>query len=204
MDRPDTRRALTRILLTRDPGAARIRKRTRSIGRRLFDASPHVREPNFTAIHPDDLTFLFAAYDARFMATARESRCCTVFITQNISNLYAAVSAQNVKYVVDSLLANFMTKIFCANADSLTNRWAADLIAQSWQLKTGSSSNMGQNASMGSNISQQLAYQVLPAEFNTLTKGGPPDWIVETILFQGGRTFATSGTTFERIAFSQR
>lgn len=67
MDRPETRRALTRILLTRDPGAARIRRRTRSIGRRLLDASPHIRELNFTAIHPSDLSFLFAAYDARFM-----------------------------------------------------------------------------------------------------------------------------------------
>ena len=66
-NRPDTRRALTRILLTRDPGAARIHKRTRSIGRGLIDASPHIREPNFTAIHPSDLSFLFAAYDARFM-----------------------------------------------------------------------------------------------------------------------------------------
>lgn len=164
----------------------------------------------------DDTTppcFLFAdeaqefiasgSYDARFMATARESRCCTVFITQNISNLYAAVKAENVRFVVDSLLANFMTKIFCANADSLTNDWASKLIAMSWQMKSGASTNIGQNSSMGSNLSQQLAYQVLPAEFNTLTKGGPPQWIVETILFQGGRLFESSGATFSRIAFPQ-
>ena len=152
----------------------------------------------------DECQEFITSYDARFMATARESRCCTVFITQNISNLYAAVKAQNVKYVVDSLLANFMTKIFCANADSLTNKWAADVIAQSWQYKSQSSMNMGQNASMGSSISQQLAWQVLPGEFNSLVKGGPPGWIVGSILFQGGRMFQTTGTTYARVAFPQQ
>lgn len=152
----------------------------------------------------DEAQEFITSYDARFMATARESRCCTVFITQNISNLYAAVKAENVRFVVDSLLANFMTKVFCANADALTNEWAAKLIAMSWQMKSSASTNMGQNTSMGSSLSQQLAYQVLPAEFNTLVKGGPPDWIVETILFQGGRVFQSSGATFDRIAFHQQ
>ena len=66
-NRGDARQALARILLARDPGSARIRRRTRSIGRRLLNTSPHIREPDFTAIHPDDLFFLFAAYDARFL-----------------------------------------------------------------------------------------------------------------------------------------
>ena len=152
----------------------------------------------------DEAQEFITGFDARFMATARESRCCTVFITQNISNLYAAVKAQNPRFVTDSLLANFMTKVFCANADSLTNKWAADLIAQSWQLKSGASTNTGQNTSTGASLNQQLAWQVLPGEFATLTKGGPPDWIVETILFQGGRIFTTSGATYGRVAFPQR
>ena len=67
MDRDRARQALERILLVCDTGAARIRKRTRSIGKRLLDKSPYVREPNFTALHPDDLALLFTAYDARFL-----------------------------------------------------------------------------------------------------------------------------------------
>ena len=59
--------SLSRILLTRDPGPVRIRRRTRDIGRRLLRASPHASEPNFTRLHTDDLSFLFAAYDARFL-----------------------------------------------------------------------------------------------------------------------------------------
>ena len=63
----EAQQALERVLTTSDPGAARIRSWTRKIGQRLSEASPYVREPDFTALHPDDLSFLFAAYDARFM-----------------------------------------------------------------------------------------------------------------------------------------
>ncbi len=59
--------SLSRILLMSDPGPAKIRRWTRDIGRRLLVASPYVSEPNFTRLHPDDLSFLFAAYDARFL-----------------------------------------------------------------------------------------------------------------------------------------
>ncbi len=66
-DGGDSMRSLTRVLLTRDPGKARIQSWTHDIGRRLVRASPHICEPNFTRIHPDDLSFLFSAYDERFL-----------------------------------------------------------------------------------------------------------------------------------------
>ena len=66
-DRGEALHSLTRVLLTSDPGAARIRSRTDDIGRRLLLASPHVGEPNFRRLHTRDLSFLFAAYDARFL-----------------------------------------------------------------------------------------------------------------------------------------
>ena len=66
-DRDDALQALSRILLASDPGAARIRSRTRDIGRRLLRESLHVREPDFTKVHVDDLRLLFAAYDDRFL-----------------------------------------------------------------------------------------------------------------------------------------
>ena len=66
-DRGEALLSLARVLLTSDPGAARIRSRTHDIGRRLLLASPYAREPNFRRLHTDDLSFLFAAYDARFL-----------------------------------------------------------------------------------------------------------------------------------------
>lgn len=59
--------SLSRLLLRHDPGPAKIRRWTRDIGRRLLVASPYASEPNFTGLHADDLSFLFAAYDARFL-----------------------------------------------------------------------------------------------------------------------------------------
>ena len=67
VSRSEMRQALARVLLARVPVASRIRKRTWSIGRRLLRTSPYIREANFTAIHPADLSFLFGAYDAQFL-----------------------------------------------------------------------------------------------------------------------------------------
>ncbi len=151
----------------------------------------------------DECQDFVTSYDRRFLATARESRCCSLFITQNISNLYAAINSNNAKSIADALLAIFMTKIFCSNADALTNKFAADVIAQSWQHKAQSSTNTGENVSHGSTISQQLAHDVLPQEFTMLTKGGPPQNIVETVFFQGGRIFNATGKTYMRAIFEQ-
>lgn len=67
MHRRETRQALAQVLLKREPREVAIRKQTRSIGRRLLKKSLYIREPNFTGIHPADLSFLFSAYDARFL-----------------------------------------------------------------------------------------------------------------------------------------
>ncbi len=66
-DRDDARRTLARVLLTSEPGDDRIRSWTRGIGRRLLHESHHIREPDFTEIHVNDLGFLFKAYDGRFL-----------------------------------------------------------------------------------------------------------------------------------------
>ena len=65
--RRDSIQLLTRVLLTSDPGKTRIQSWTRDIGQRLLRASPYACEPDFTRIHPDDLSFLFSAYDERFL-----------------------------------------------------------------------------------------------------------------------------------------
>ncbi len=65
------RRARERRSLADEPfpdrGRERIRAWTREIGRELLAASSWIDDPDFTAIHPDDLAFLFDAYDRRFL-----------------------------------------------------------------------------------------------------------------------------------------
>lgn len=58
---------LRRKLLHSAPGPERIHRWTGEIAHRLLRSSPHAVEPNFTRIHPDDIAFLFAAYDERFL-----------------------------------------------------------------------------------------------------------------------------------------
>ncbi len=59
--------ALSRLLLTREPGEAAVRAWTDEIAEELLGRSAHIRAPNFTDIGPDDLAFLFTAYDGRFL-----------------------------------------------------------------------------------------------------------------------------------------
>ena len=66
-DAGEAQGSLSRILLTSDPGLARISGWTRDIGRRLLLVSSYASKPNFTRLHIDDLSFLFAAYDTRFL-----------------------------------------------------------------------------------------------------------------------------------------
>lgn len=53
----------------RAPGFGPDRARTlaQEVGQELLAKSRHVREPNFTELHPDDLEVLFDAYDRRFL-----------------------------------------------------------------------------------------------------------------------------------------
>ena len=66
-DPGDPRQSLRHVLLTSDPGADRIRIWTRDIGRRFLLESSYAREPDFARLHIDDLSFLFVAYDTRFL-----------------------------------------------------------------------------------------------------------------------------------------
>lgn len=45
-----------------------IRERVQQIHQEVLAQSRYIRQPNFTSIHPQDLEFLFHAYDERFFA----------------------------------------------------------------------------------------------------------------------------------------
>ncbi len=53
------------------------------------------------------------AYDMQFQTTCRSSRVATVYLTQNISNMYAALGGSDQgENQANSLFANLNTKIF--------------------------------------------------------------------------------------------
>jgi len=155
-------------------------------------------------------------YDFQFQTTARASRVCTVYLTQNISNYYATLGAgEDGKAQADSLLANLNTKVFHANGDSVTNEWAAELIGRTSQFFVSANQSrpvdlfselfgMGGDTQMSSGVSETIEYEVQPRQFTALRKGGFANArLVDAIVFQGGRRFVASGRTWLSTTFRQ-
>jgi len=59
--------ALSSALLSLNRPEEQIRSCAREIHQHALTRSPHIRQPNFSSIHPRDLEFLFVAYDERFL-----------------------------------------------------------------------------------------------------------------------------------------
>ena len=135
-------------------------------------------------------------YDMQFQATARSSRACTVYLTQNLPNYYAEMGGEHSKYRVDSLVGNLQTKIWHANSDPATNENAAEIIGKSWQKRQSSGTSFGENSfNLSSGESENLDYDVNPQEFTKLRKGGASNnFEVEAVVFQNGRIWKNKKT----------
>lgn len=178
----------------------------KAIERRNVQESPR---PVF--LWADEAQNFCASYDMQFQATARSAKACTVYLTQNLPNYYAAFgSGDKGKHEADALLGNLDTKIFHANGDNVTNTWAADTIGRSWQRHTSFNTNTnyqqtGQQNSGGAGTNESYDYIIPPTEFTTFRKGGEPNGlVVDGVIFQSGRRFSNTGASYTRVAFSQR
>ncbi len=157
----------------------------------------------------DEAQNFATSYDMQFQATARSSRACTVYLTQNLPNYYAEMGGAHSKYRVDSLVGNLQTKIWHANSEPETNLRASDTIGRSWHKRksksntTGSSgsttSGMG-SVSIGESEQESFDYDVIPQTFTKLRKGSPlNDFEVDAIIFQSGREWSNGKTHLEAI-----
>jgi hypothetical protein len=170
-----------------------------AIERRNIPENP---TPNFLWV--DESQFFLNQHDMLFQTTARSSRTCTVLLSQNISNYYAVMGGgMRYKDMTNSLLANLSTKIFHANNDHVTNKWAADTIAQDWQMVANYSASQG-NRGSSAGAGEQMVHQVRPIEFTLLKNGGMlNDLEVEAFLTIAGRPLR-DGKNFMKISFDQR
>jgi len=152
--------------------------------------------------------------DVMFQTTARSARACTVYLTQNISNYLDALGGVNAQAQADALLGSLNTKLFHANSDPATNRWAAELFAQSHRMRVSTTEGLTNptdptspghaTRNSGSGLTEQLEYEVPPATFKTLAMGGPAHHFrVEAIAFRTGRIWDASGATDLRVEFKQ-
>ena len=148
----------------------------------------------------DESQYFINEYDMLFQTTARSSKACTVFLTQNISNYYATIGGKHPKERVNSLLGNLSTKIFHANNDYVTNEWAANTIGKTFQSKTSVSVGKYDSTS----ISEALHYQIEPQEFTVLKSGAEENHFeVEAIITVTGKKWSNS-KNFMKIFFNQK
>jgi len=165
----------------------------------------------------DESHFFANSYDAMFQSTARSSRACTVYLTQNLPSYHATFGGHNSRSEVDAFLGNLQTKIFHANGDSTTNNWAAETIGRTRQMQLygglSEGSGMRSNtASLNQNAGGSMVFEYLvqPQEFTTLRTGGrSSNHEVDCIIFQGGRRWLLqngkkpSAQNYIRHSFSQ-
>lgn len=168
----------------------------KSIQRRDISQSPRP-----VAIWQDEgQLFLLPTADAHFQATARSSRACTVFLTQNLPNLYKSLGGnEGAKWEAQAILANLKTKFFHANSDPETNNFAAELIGKEWSARVSTNLNSTPTDTMGAlfgqsqqgssvGTSESLEYEYLPNDFKKLRTGGHQNQgAIDVVVLQSGR-----------------
>lgn len=184
----------------------------KSMERRDVKANPR---PVFLFV--DEAQFFAGTYDMLFMSASRASHVANVYLTQNISNLYAALGGgPKAEAETNSMLGNCGTKIMHANSDHVTTEWQANLIGRRIKpMMSGSNSHGGQDWAMAAlglghagdtsaGYAEQMQYQIEPAEFSHLKTGGPSNKrIVQGIVFQNGKQFQASGRSWLLVDFQQ-
>lgn len=142
-------------------------------------------------------------HDADYQATARSSRISTVYISQNLPNYYACMGGDKSEYRVKSFLGTLGTKIFHANADIETNKYASELIGDAFFEEYGESVTYSKQFSASQSKSLRLERMVRPEEFVKLRTGGPlNNFRVEGYLHRQGDT-VLKGQNYIKMLFSQ-
>jgi hypothetical protein len=108
------------------------------------------------------------------------------------------------RHRVDALLAAMATKIFHANGDPETNRWASEILSD--EVQTRLNFHAGREESGRGGGGESVGRKVLPSAFTTLKKGGEANgFLTEAIVFQTGASFqANHGEPWLRTTFRQQ
>jgi hypothetical protein len=175
-------------------------------------AAPEIRRrPCF--IWADEFQHFVTSYDMIFQQTARSSKTSTVYIGQNLPSVLAQLGGHAGEPYMRGLFGNLLTKIFHANDEEQTNKFAAGVIGEDWMnianISAGESRSLLAPLLSGSHnanvsVNPQLKHIILPIEFSQLRTGAKRNnRTVDAIFFQAGRKF-TNGKNFCRVYFKQR
>lgn len=154
--------------------------------------------------------------DSSTQAVSRSAKLVTVAITQNCPLLIASLGGgPKAEKEAHALIANFQTKLLCANTDKETNEYMSHLLGHRFHQQYGGSINqqpydpvkefMGQHQSNAHvSFNEHWFPDVPPEEFTRLKKGGEEyGFEVACYVTQGGRRFS-NGKTWVKASFKQK
>lgn len=145
-------------------------------------------------------------HDFSYQATARSSRVCTVYLTQNINNYLASLGGKNGEHQVKSFMGTMATKIFHSNADFETNKYASEMFGEMFKSFPTKSKSMGEQFSVSESYSWVKDKDVPPELFTGLKTGGAKNnYEVEAYIHRQGTPWEVDGTkeNYIRTFFKQ-
>lgn len=142
-------------------------------------------------------------HDPDFQATARSSRIATVYLSQNLPNYYANMGGAKSEYKVKSFLGTLSTKIFHANADVETNRYASELIGDGNFVDTSRTNAAAGQFSASRTMSVKIDRIIRPEMFNALKTGGTKNNHVITAYIHLQGSQLPDGLNHTRLQFDQ-
>ena len=174
----------------------------------------------------DEAQFFLNSADADLLSTARSSKTCIVYITQDLPTYYAKLG-RNARDVAESILSKFGTRIFHANTSRETNQAASELIGKiekfhlSQTRSKGRTSGGGGNrhdqgggfhgqdgsaTTIGESTSGYLDYEVPPDYFATKlrTGSGNHDHKVDGIVIRNARIWKQTKRHWVQAEFQQQ
>jgi type IV secretory pathway TraG/TraD family ATPase VirD4 len=148
--------------------------------------------------------------DAKFQSVARQTRCSTVYLTQNIAGLRLNLGSGAVaRDMVESIEANLLTSIFHQNTHFETNKYASEVIGNKEVKVTSETSKGIFSAEVSKNVSYKMEPIFMPESFKELKTGGNENGrVVESLVVTPGskRFFDVTDFTFKdwyKIYFKQ-
>ena len=174
----------------------------------IFQRRMEARDVN---LHPrpvflwaDEAQHFVHEHDPIFQATARSSRVATVYITQNLPNYYAAMGGgDKAEYRVKSFLGTLATKIFHANAEMETNKYASELVGDGYFEERSDSLTVSQSFSRTRSRSLSIDKLLRPEDFVRLKTGGPlNNFRVEGVIHKQGDVLL-NGQNHVKMVFNQ-
>ena len=186
-------------------------------------ATPDTR-PVF--LYADEAQFFINSADADLLSTARSSKTCLVFITQDLPTYYAKLGS-NARDVADSMLSKFGTRIFHANTSRETNHAAAEIVGKVLKYHVTRSVSRGFSRGGGGNLhdhgggfsgqggdsvnrtestSALMEYELPPDFFATGLRTGSErnKYKVDGVVVRNARTWKATKRHWVKAEFSQQ